>query len=178
MTKVNHAGNKPATARTGIQAGRFIYLGLTAGADTAKYLYEDLNPGNKEPDIDVIYGTDKSKSRMAGRFAPKANPQFKFLKGESEIHILVSTDVLSEGLNLQDGDKVVNYDLHWNPVKLIQRVGRIDRIGSENDIVWASFFLRLSLIEAWALPKYSKTAFKKYTTRLERMRLSLTQVSS
>jgi superfamily II DNA/RNA helicase len=53
----------------------------------------------------------------------------------------VSTDVLSEGLNLQDGDKVVNYDLHWNPVKLIQRIGRIDRIGSENDIAWAFNFL-------------------------------------
>lgn len=114
---------------------------FTQYADTAKYLYENLNPGNKEPDIDVIYGTDKSKSRMAGRFAPKANPQFKFLKGESEIRILVSTDVLSEGLNLQDGNKVINYDLHWNPVKLIQRVGRIDRIGSENDVVWAFNFL-------------------------------------
>lgn len=114
---------------------------FTQYADTAKYLYKNLNPGNKEPDIDVIYGADKSKSRMAGRFAPKANPQIKFLKGESEIRILVSTDVLSEGLNLQDGDKIVNYDLHWNPVKLIQRIGRIDRIGSENDVVWAFNFL-------------------------------------
>jgi superfamily II DNA/RNA helicase len=114
---------------------------FTQYADTAKYLYENLNPGNKQPDIDVIYGTDKSKSRMAGRFAPKANPQLKFLKGESEVRILVSTDVLSEGLNLQDGDKVVNYDLHWNPVKLIQRIGRIDRIGSENDVVWAFNFI-------------------------------------
>jgi len=114
---------------------------FTQYADTAKYLYENLNPDNREPDIDVIYGTDKSKSRMAGRFAPKANPQFKFLKGENEVNILVSTDVLSEGLNLQDGDKVVNYDLHWNPVKLIQRIGRIDRIGSENDVVWAFNFL-------------------------------------
>jgi len=114
---------------------------FTQYADTAKYLYENLNPGNKKPDIDVIYGTDKSKSRMAGRFAPKANPQFKFLKGENEVRILVATDVLSEGLNLQDGDKVINYDLHWNPVKLIQRIGRIDRIGSENDVVWAFNFL-------------------------------------
>jgi len=114
---------------------------FTQYADTAKYLYKNLNPGGKEPDIEVIYGTDKSKSRMAGRFAPKANPEFRFQKGEREVRILVSTDVLSEGLNLQDGDKVINYDLHWNPVKLIQRIGRIDRIGSENDVVWAFNFL-------------------------------------
>ena len=114
---------------------------FTQYADTARYLYENLNPGGKKPDIDVIYGADKSKSKMVGRFAPKANPEFRFQKGEGEVRILVSTDVLSEGLNLQDCDKVINYDLHWNPVKLIQRVGRIDRIGSENDVVWAFNFL-------------------------------------
>ena len=122
-----------------LNSGKCIIF--TQYADTARYLYENLNPGSKKPDIDVIYGADKSKSRMAGRFAPKANPEFRFRKGESEIRILVSTDVLSEGLNLQDGDKVINYDLHWNPVKLIQRIGRIDRIGSENDVVWAFNFL-------------------------------------
>ncbi|MBN2186364.1 MAG: helicase [Dehalococcoidia bacterium] len=116
-------------------------LVFTQYADTAKYLYDNLNPGGRTPDVDVIYGADKSKSRMAGRFAPKANPEFSFQKGESEVRILVSTDVLSEGLNLQDCDKLINYDLHWNPVKLIQRVGRIDRIGSENDVVWAFNFL-------------------------------------
>ncbi len=114
---------------------------FTQYADTARYLYDNLNPDSKMPDIDVIYGADKSKSRMVGRFAPKANPEFSFQKGECEVRILVSTDVLSEGLNLQDCDKVINYDLHWNPVKLIQRIGRIDRIGSENDIVWAFNFL-------------------------------------
>jgi len=114
---------------------------FTQYADTAKYLHDNLNPDGRIPDIDVIYGADKSKSRMAGRFAPKANPEFSLQRGESEVRILVSTDVLSEGLNLQDGDKVVNYDLHWNPVKLIQRIGRIDRIGSENDVVWAFNFL-------------------------------------
>jgi len=54
---------------------------------------------------------------------------------------VVATDVLAEGLNLQDCDKVVNYDLHWNPVRLIQRFGRIDRIGSEYDVVYAFNFL-------------------------------------
>jgi hypothetical protein len=54
---------------------------------------------------------------------------------------VVATDVLAEGLNLQDCDKIINYDLHWNPVRLIQRFGRIDRIGSEHDTVWGFNFL-------------------------------------
>ena len=72
---------------------------------------------------------------------PKANPEYQFHRGESEIFTLVATDVLAEGLNLQDGDKVINYDLHWNPVRLVQRFGRIDRIGSEHDVVYAFNFL-------------------------------------
>ena len=55
--------------------------------------------------------------------------------------MLISTDVLAEGLNLQDCDKIINYDLHWNPVKLIQRFGRIDRIGSVNDEIFGYNFL-------------------------------------
>jgi superfamily II DNA/RNA helicase len=114
---------------------------FTQFADTAKYLYENLNPGDKQKDIDFIYGTDKSKARVVGRFAPKANPQFKFQKGDMEIRWLVATDVLAEGLNMQDCDVVLNYDLHWNPVRLIQRLGRIDRIGSEHQTIWALNFL-------------------------------------
>ena len=114
---------------------------FTQFADTAQYLYENLNPGNGLKDIDFIYGTDKSKARIVGRFAPKANPQFKFHKGEVEIRWLVATDVLAEGLNMQDCDVVLNYDLHWNPVRLIQRLGRIDRIGSEHEVIWGLNFL-------------------------------------
>jgi len=114
---------------------------FTQFADTAQYLYDNLNPGNKCNDIDFIYGTDKSKARVVGRFAPKANPQFKFQKGEVEIRWLVATDVLAEGLNMQDCDVVLNYDLHWNPVRLIQRLGRIDRIGSEHELIWGLNFL-------------------------------------
>jgi superfamily II DNA/RNA helicase len=114
---------------------------FTQFADTAKYLYDNLNPSNEHKDIDFIYGTDKSKARVVGRFAPKANPQFKFQKGEVEIRWLVATDVLAEGLNMQDCDIVLNYDLHWNPVRMIQRIGRIDRIGSEHDVIWALNFL-------------------------------------
>lgn len=55
--------------------------------------------------------------------------------------MVVATDVLAEGLNLQDCDNIINYDLHWNPVKLIQRFGRIDRIGSDHDVVYGFNFL-------------------------------------
>ena len=64
-----------------------------------------------------------------------------FGEGDVEIRWLVATDVLAEGLNMQDCDVVLNYDLHWNPVRLIQRFGRIDRIGSEHDIIWGLNFL-------------------------------------
>ncbi len=78
---------------------------------------------------------------------PKANPEYKFQKGETELFTLIATDVLAEGLNLQDCDKVINYDLHWNPVRLIQRFGRIDRIGSEHDVIYGFNFLPETGIE-------------------------------
>ena len=121
---------------------------FTQYADTAQYLYENLNPGDRAKDIEVIYGTDKSKARVVGRFAPKANPQFKPKKDDVELRLLVATDVLAQGLNMQDCDIVLNYDLHWNPVRLIQRFGRIDRIGSEHEVVWGFNFLPETGIES------------------------------
>ena len=82
-----------------------------------------------------------------GRFAPKANPEYRFAPGESQIMTLVATDVLAEGLNLQDCDNIINYDLHWNPVRLIQRFGRIDRIGSEHLVIHGHNFLPEAGIE-------------------------------
>lgn len=114
---------------------------FTQYADTARYLFENIVSHYPEDEIEVIYSGDKSKDRVVGRFAPKSNPEYKFAKGETELHTLVTTDVLAEGLNLQDCDKVLNYDLHWNPVRLIQRFGRIDRIGSEHDKVYGFNFL-------------------------------------
>ena len=114
---------------------------FTQYADTAKYLYENLNPQGQRDDIDVIYSSKKNKARLVGRFAPKANKEYKFKPGDSEIDTLIATDVLAEGLNLQDGDTIINYDLHWNPVKLIQRFGRIDRIGSDKDVIYGYNFL-------------------------------------
>ena len=120
---------------------------FTEYADTADYLYKNLNPDNERGDIDVIYSGDKSKERAVGRFAPKANPEYEFQRGESELSTLIATDVLAEGLNLQDGNTIINYDLHWNPVRLIQRFGRIDRIGSEHDVIYGFNFLPETGIE-------------------------------
>lgn len=110
-------------------------------ADTAQYLYENLNPDGKRDDIDVIFSGDKSKVRAVGRFAPKANPEYRGQRDDAELFTLIATDVLAEGLNMQDCDKIINYDLHWNPVRLIQRFGRIDRIGSEHETIYGFNFL-------------------------------------
>ncbi len=124
----------------GIAKERGKILIFTQYADTAQYLYDNINPNGARKDIESIYGTGKSKARMAARFSPLSNPHID-LGSEEQVNILIATDVMSEGLNLQDCDVVVNYDLHWNPVRLIQRLGRIDRIGSENERVWAFNFL-------------------------------------
>jgi len=119
-------------------AKRLIF---TQYADTAKYLFANLNPDGKQPDIEVIFSGDKSKEKVVGRFAPKANPEYRFAKDETELMMVIATDVLAEGLNLQDCDNIINYDLHWNPVRLIQRFGRIDRIGSEHERIFGFNFL-------------------------------------
>lgn len=119
-------------------AKRLIF---TQYADTAKYLFANLNPAGKYPDIEVIFSGDKSKEKIVGRFAPKANPEYRFGKDEVALMTVIATDVLAEGLNLQDCDNIINYDLHWNPVRLIQRFGRIDRIGSEHERIFGFNFL-------------------------------------
>ena len=132
-------------ATTPLKEGKRLIF--TQYADTARYLFDNLNPGGKRADIEVIFSGDKSKARVVGRFAPKANPEYRFETGESELNTVVATDVLAEGLNLQDCDKIINYDLHWNPVRLIQRFGRIDRIGAEHDVVYGFNFLPETGIE-------------------------------
>jgi Helicase conserved C-terminal domain len=114
---------------------------FTQYADTAQYLYENLKEGGNRMDIEVVNSNNRDKMRIVGRFAPRANPEFAFQSGEQELNTLVATDVLAEGLNLQDCDRIVNYDLHWNPVRLIQRFGRIDRIGTEHQVIYGFNFL-------------------------------------
>ena len=110
---------------------------FTSYIDTAEYLYRNI----QTDDTEVIYSSNKDKQKIVGRFAPNANPEFRIKSDESELNTLVATDVLAEGLNLQDCGMLINYDLHWNPVRLIQRFGRIDRIGSEFDEIHGFNFL-------------------------------------
>ncbi len=110
---------------------------FTSYIDTAEYLYKNI----QTDDTDVIYSSNKDKQKIVGRFAPDANPEFRPKSDESILNTLIATDVLAEGLNLQDCGMLINYDLHWNPVRLIQRFGRIDRIGSEFDKIHGFNFL-------------------------------------
>ncbi|WPF87386.1 helicase-related protein [Cyanobacterium aponinum AL20118] len=121
--------------------------------DTAKYLHQELIKDAdflaklNNPVIDIITGDSKSQQRQekVNRFAPKANlsndnPQQRLEQLQqllqNPIDILICTDVLSEGQNLQDAGILINYDLHWNPVRMIQRAGRIDRLGTEYDTLY------------------------------------------
>jgi len=103
---------------------------------TERYLAQELNKV-----FEKVAGVSSDTSKLhevVKRFAPKANNVS--VLPEKEIRILVSTDILSEGLNLQDCNVVINYDLHWNPVRLIQRVGRIDRVSTEHEEIWVYNF--------------------------------------
>ena len=112
--------------------------------DTAQYLYDSVvsDPAwqdhwSKPPTIAVIHGNTDAHKRenLVKRFAPKANTTednpSPISEVEPEIDILISTDVLSEGQNLQDAGVIINYDLHWTPIRMIQRAGRIDRLGTD-----------------------------------------------
>lgn len=104
---------------------------FTEFADTARYLEREL----RDAGITGVHRIDggssqKQRSEVIRRFAPYYNGSSSAeiaAKGQEEIRVLVSTDVLSEGLNLQDALRLINYDLHWNPVRLMQRIGRVDR---------------------------------------------------
>lgn len=115
---------------------------FTQYSDTARYLHDQL--GKEIDDLAVIDSKTKNRLQILRRFSPKSNRHE--LKGERETRVVVATDVFSEGLNLQDAACIINYDLHWNPVRLIQRVGRIDRIGSPHDTIHIyNFFPEVAL---------------------------------
>ena len=121
---------------------------FSESAVTAKYIYTYLKekiPELKMAQIDSKQGT-KEKNELIKRFDPKNNNAD--ISKERELDMLISTDVLSEGVNLQAGKVVINYDFHWNPVRLIQRVGRVDRIGTEHEIIDIINFLSTSKIDA------------------------------
>lgn len=123
-------------------------LVFTAFADTASYLYESLLAwGTKHLGIHMalVCGGGATRTTFGGgafnqiltNFSPRAKRRAKIptMPQQDEIDLLIATDCISEGQNLQDCDYLVNYDIHWNPVRIIQRFGRIDRIGSANQTV-------------------------------------------
>lgn len=116
-------------------AGRKVLI-FTEFADTADYLLERLT-AEKVDSVVRIDSRTKGRDRLnvIKRFSPYYNGQTSATlaeQGQSEIRVLISTDVLSEGLNLQDATRLINYDLHWNPVRLMQRIGRVDRRRNPN----------------------------------------------
>ena len=119
---------------------------FTAFADTAKYLYNNISTYILDElglYSAIVTGSDNPKTNLKGvktefnniltNFSPRSKERRD--KDKPEIDILIATDCISEGQNLQDCDYLINYDIHWNPVRIIQRFGRIDRIGSQNEVI-------------------------------------------
>ena len=127
-----------------LNPGNKKVLIFTAFADTAKYLFANLAPFAKDLGLHTgkVTGSDSPKTTLKKSydfqgvltlFSPRSKEKDIILPDEpGEIDILIGTDCISEGQNLQDCDYLINYDIHWNPVRIIQRYGRIDRIGSPN----------------------------------------------
>lgn len=105
-------------------------LVFTEAADTAAYMAEELDRRGVKG-VAAVTGDSENPTALACRFSPRANLGVTVAQGQSELRVLISTDVLSEGQNLQDARIVVNYDLPWAIVRLVQRAGRVDRIGQQ-----------------------------------------------
>ena len=132
-----------------INEGNKKVLIFTAFADTANYLYDQLAARIKAEcglNVALITGSTDGKctipkfpmnfNNVLTYFSPVSKERSEiFPKATEEIDVLIATDCISEGQNLQDCDFLINYDIHWNPVRIIQRFGRIDRIGSRNDVI-------------------------------------------
>jgi len=144
-----------------INAGNRKLLVFTAFADTADYLYREVAAWAKATlgiNAAIVTGSGANKTSLAGlrsdmssilsAFSPRSKERPAELSAEGEIDLLIATDCISEGQNLQDCDFLVNYDIHWNPVRIIQRFGRIDRIGSQNaQIQLVNFWPNMELDE-------------------------------
>jgi hypothetical protein len=140
--------------REPINPGNRKVIVFTAFADTARYLYEQLAPWAKTTlgvESALVTGAGSNQTTLPRlrkdlasiltAFAPRAKDRPEDLAEEGDLDLLIATDCISEGQNLQDCDWLINYDIHWNPVRIIQRFGRIDRLGSPNG--------RIQLVNFW-----------------------------
>lgn len=174
-TKVRH----PSTNSKGEENRKIIVF--CAFADTAAYLYENLEDWARNKlsvHIALVSGGAKPNrttfghadySQILTNFSPRAKQRAKMktMPQDGEIDILIATDCISEGQNLQDCDLLANYDIHWNPVRIIQRFGRIDRIGSQNK--------EIQLINFWPTPDLNK--YINLKNRVE-ARMALVDISA
>ena len=157
---IEHKTKQPSTNNHGQENRKIIVF--CAFADTAAYLYEEMEAWARKTlnvHIALVSGGAKPNRTTFGHadftqilinFAPRAKQRAKMksMPQDGEIDILIATDCISEGQNLQDCDLLVNYDIHWNPVRIIQRFGRIDRIGSPNSAI--------QLVNFWPTPDLNK----------------------
>lgn len=161
-----------------INEGNRKVLVFTAFSDTAEYLYANLSESLKnELGVNVALVTGDSNGRtnipnfkpdinhVLSAFSPRSKDRDVLYPNDKEdIDILIATDCISEGQNLQDCDYCVNYDIHWNPVRIVQRFGRIDRIGSKNKVI--------QLVNFW--PDLDLDEYINLKERVEtRMRISV-----
>ena len=165
-------------AASPINPGNKKMLIFTAFADTAEYIYEHVSHMAIEElglHTGLVTGTVEGKTtiphfktemnHVLACFSPRSKDRdILYPNDKEEIDILIATDCISEGQNLQDCDYCINYDIHWNPVRIIQRFGRIDRIGSQNAVI--------QLVNFW--PDLDLDEYINLKARVEtRMRISV-----
>jgi superfamily II DNA or RNA helicase len=119
---------------------------FTQFADTVRYLTVQLQKRGIDA-LEGVTGDSEDPTALAWRFSPVSNDKRDMIRPEDELRVLVATDVLSEGQNLQDCSIVVNYDLSWAIIRLIQRAGRVDRIGQKADTIACYSFLPAEGVE-------------------------------
>ena len=160
-----------------INEGNKKVLIFSAFSDTAEYLYDQVASyvkRNFRLDTAVITGTIDGRTTVKGLkatlnnvltcFSPVSKSRDMLMDSTQDIDILIATDCISEGQNLQDCDYLINYDIHWNPVRIIQRFGRIDRIGSKNKYI--------QLVNFW--PDMTLDEYINLKSRVEtRMKISV-----
>jgi superfamily II DNA/RNA helicase len=115
-------------------------LVFTQFADTGRYLIKELTRRGLAA-VEQVDGDAEDPTDFAKRFSPVSNDKFRLVGTQNEIRVLISTDVLSEGQNLQDAHIILNYDLPWAIIRLIQRAGRVDRIGQQAEQIVCYSFL-------------------------------------
>ena len=122
------------------------FLLFTQFADTAAYLQDALTQAGLDS-ADCVTGSSINPAEQAWKFSPESNDKLRLFPPGAQTRVLLATDILSEGQNLQDASRVINYDLPWAIIRLIQRAGRVDRIGQKADTIHCYSFLPADGVE-------------------------------